>query len=282
MSNLNKCFRKIIPVIVLCYVPLFLTAQTPGKVSVVTLGTFHFNYPNLDDVKIDKNDQIDVLEPKYQEEIEGIVSDLSKFRPTIIVIERRSDQQFKIDSLYQEYLKGNYQLSRREDEQIGFRLAKANAIGKLFCVDEWGNFNENVATIVEGKDSLQSQRFESFYYNHPDSLKKTKSKPRFKTVGLREELLFINDQMRINESLGDYLIGIFKYEATPNDFLGVDFETGRWFNRNLKIFRNIQRIEASPVDRILVIYGSGHLNLLNYFFECSPEYQLEDVKKFLR
>ena len=31
--------------------------------------------------------------------------------------------------------------------------------------------------------------------------------------------------------------------SQEKDFTGVDFETGRWFSRNLKIFRNIQRIE---------------------------------------
>ncbi len=279
---MNRILVKIISVIALLCVPLVLSAQTTQKVPVITLGTFHFAFPNLDNKKIEKNDQIDVLEPTYQKEIEEIVGDLSRFKPTIIVIERQPNQQVKVDSLYQEYLKGNYQLSRGEDEQIGFRLAKANALKKLYCVDEWGNFNENVTRILEGKDSLLTQRFESFYYTNPDSLKKTTYKPTFKSIGIKKELLLINDEKRIKESLGDYLVGIFKYEVRPNDFLGVDFETGRWFNRNLKIFRNIQRIEASPGDRMVVIFGSGHLNLLNYFFECSPEYQLVDVKEFLR
>ncbi len=279
---MKRFLVKIISVIVLFWVPLFLSAQTTTKVPVVTLGTFHFTFPNLDDKKVGKDDQIDVLEPGYQKEIEEIVTDLSKFKPTIIVIERQPVQQLKTDSLYQAYLKGNYQLSRGEDEQIGFRLARANALRKLYCVDEWGNFNENVAKILEGKDSLQTQRFESFYHTNPDSLKKTKHTPTFKSIGIKKELLLMNDEKRIKESLGDYLVGIFKYEVKQNDFLGVDFETGRWFSRNLKIFRNIQRIDASPGDRMVVIFGSGHLNLLNYFFESSPEYQLIDVKEFLR
>ncbi|MCQ5078267.1 DUF5694 domain-containing protein, partial [Alistipes putredinis] len=58
------------------------------------------------------------------------------------------------------------------------------------------------------------------------------------------------------------------------------FETGRWFNRNLGIFRNIQRIESGPSDWILVILGAGHLNLLNYLFECSREYRLEDANNY--
>ena len=95
------------------------------------------------------------------------------------------------------------------------------------------------------------------------------------------ELIELNDPEHIRRSLGNYLIGHFKYEFFSNDYIGVDFETGRWFNRNLRIFRNIQRIETGPSDRILVIFGAGHLNLLNYLFECSPEYRLEEANKYL-
>jgi len=279
---INTAAIKPIVIVLLLFVCLSMHAQTTNKIPVLTLGTFHFNFPNLDVQQIDQSDQIDVLHSTYQKEIEEIVSDLSKFKPTIIVIERRPDQQFIVDSLYQEYLTGTYQLSRREDEQIGFRLAKAAAIKTLYCVDEWGNFNENVSTIMEGKDSIQTQQFESFYYNNLDSMKKTKLKPTIRANGIRKELLLISDKQTIKESLGDYLVGIFKYEAKENDFLGVDFETGRWFNRNLKILRNIQRIEVLSSDRIVVIFGSGHLNLLNYFFECSPEYELVDVEEYLK
>ena len=81
--------------------------------------------------------------------------------------------------------------------------------------------------------------------------------------------------------LGDYLIGHFKNESTEGDYTGTDFEAGRWFDRNLRIFRNIQRIPKS-VKRILVIFGSGHMNLLNYLFECSPEYKLLNINDFLQ
>jgi hypothetical protein len=49
-----------------------------------------------------------------------------------------------------------------------------------------------------------------------------------------------------------------------------------------KNIRNIQRVDAKPSDRILVIFGAGHLNILNYLFECLPEYRPEDVCKYLR
>jgi len=279
---INRARVKAYIFVTLYCASMSVLAQPVDKIPVLTLGSFHFNFPNLDARKIAESDQIDVLDASYQKEIEGIVADLAKFKPTVIVIERQPNQQAKVDSLYSEYLIGRYKLNRREDEQIGFRLARASAIKRLYCADEWGNFNENLSDIIEGKDSLRTQRFESFYENNPDSLKKTKFKPTIQVNGIRKELVLLNEEQRINASLGDYLIGIFKYEEKEGDFLGADFETGRWFSRNLKIFRNIQRIQVSPGDRIAVIFGAGHLNLLNYFFRCSPEFELVDVKEYLK
>jgi hypothetical protein len=256
-------------------------AQGTERIPVLTLGTFHFNFPNLDARQTAASDQIDVLEPGYQEEIEGIVRDLARFKPTIIVIERQPDRQAAVDSAYREYLGGRYHLTRREDEQIGFRLGKACALARLYCVDEWGAFTDRVGAIVDGKDTAGAQKFEAYYFHNPDSSKKTSFDPTFKTAGIRSELVRMNGEERVKQSLGDYLIGIFKYEGAAGDFLGVDFETGRWFNRNLRIFRNIQRIPTSGGDRILVIFGAGHLNLLNYFFECSPEYDLVRAGAYL-
>ena len=82
--------------------------------------------------------------------------------------------------------------------------------------------------------------------------------------------------------LGNYLTGVFKYQWANDPFFGADFTTGWWFNRNLRIFRNIQKINAKPSDRILVIFGAGHMNLLNIFFKASPEYKLVETNKYLK
>ena len=73
------------------------------KIKVLTLGSFHFDFPNLDVAKTDTDDQIDVLDSKYQKEIELIVDKLKKFEPTKIDIERRSEKQPIYDSLYISY-----------------------------------------------------------------------------------------------------------------------------------------------------------------------------------
>lgn len=275
--------KTIVLLLFFASITLEIQCQTQGRVKIMTVGSFHFNFPNLDVQKIDESDKIDVLEQKYQTEIESIVSKLARFKPTIIVIERTPREQTKMDSLLKNYIEGRHTLHRSEDQQIGFRLAKRLNIHRLYCVDEWGNFNSAIAKIIDGSaDSATITKFESYYEHNEDSAKRYIAPSVFKSKGITEQLRQMNQPSTIKKSLGSYLIGIFKYEDNYNDFTGVDFETGRWFSRNLKILRNIQRIRTKESDRILVLYGAGHLNLLNYFFECSPEYELVSPLKYLQ
>lgn len=255
------------------------TIQEP--IPVLTLGTFHFDFPNLDRIQYNNDEIIDVSESKYQAEIEELVNALSEFSPTIIVIERPVKMQHKIDSLFRLYQTGKYVLQRGEYEQIGFRLARKLGINRIYCVDEWGKHYENIGELLKDENSESYIHFEDSFIHHSDSTKEYYPKPVFQKQGIISELILLNKPENIRRSLGNYLIGHFKYEANAYDYIGADFETGRWFNRNLRIFRNIQRITTKPKDRILVIFGAGHMNILNYLFECSPEYSLQEICEYL-
>lgn len=258
----------------------FIFSQEVKK-EVLTLGTFHFAFHNRDIKKTEKADQIDVLDEKYQKEIIDIVEQISKFKPTIIAVEVDPSLQLKIDSLFNCYLNGTYNLNREEYQQIGFRLAKKLNLKKVFCVNDWGQNYKSIDSLLD-KDSSESKRFTNYFYKNPDSLFIYFSEDVFKTKGIKAQLRILNDENNLSKSLGNYFMGVFKYESKDNDFFGVDFTTGWWFNRNLRIFRNIQKIESKPSDRILVIYGAGHMNLLNIFFNASPEYDLKSVLKYLK
>ena len=152
----------------------------------------------------------------------------------------------------------------------------------LYCVNDWGNNYETLNPILEGKDSLENKKFMNYFNKCTDTIKQYFPEPIFKTKGIRAELIQKNNSNNIKKDFGTYLIGIFKYETKDNEFFGADFVTGWWFNRNLRIFRNIQKIKANPTDRILVIFGAGHMNLLNFFFDASPEYKLLKVNDYLK
>lgn len=260
---------------------MFFTKGYAQQAEVLTLGVFHFEFPNLDVQQVSEEDQIDVLSPQYQKEIELISKKLAQFKPDAVVIEWPLYKQSEIDSLYNSYLAGKHELNRNEIQQLGFRIARmCNA--KIYCADAWGAHTTHIKKLLDDDESNEYLAFEESFSNSPDSALYYEDEPIFKQQGILAQLIHLNDPVRIKKDLGNYLIKHFKYESVKGDYTGTDFESGRWFNRNLRILRNIQRIPDAAGKRILVIFGAGHLNILNYLFECSPEYKLLNINDYLK
>ena len=249
-------------------------------VEVMTLGTFHFAYPNLDAFQTAEEDQVDVLKEPWQSEIIAIAKAVEAFNPTVIAVERDPSRQQFTDSLYKEYRGGRWELTKNEIYQLGFRLAANLGLDKVYCVDDMGRHYPEILEIFGNETRMAA--FEDYYMNSPNlQYVHARIEGRQKVSSIKEELLYYNTPEVINQALSYYLLHPFQYEEEAGDFTGVDFETGRWFNRNLRIFRNVQRIPVGPDDRILLIVGAEHLNLLNYFFEISAEFQFVSPLPFL-
>jgi hypothetical protein len=88
-----------------------------------------------------------------------------------------------------------------------------------------------------------------------------------------------NTEQALQESHGLYLTGWFKI-GSGHAYPGVDWVTA-WYNRNLRIFANLQRITSSSGDRILVIFGAGHIPILRHCVLALPEYNLVEVSEYL-
>jgi hypothetical protein len=252
--------------------------DSPPQTKIMTLGVFHFDYPNLDAVKTDDKDKISVLEEPYQSEIIAISRAIYEFKPTIIAVERTPEKQPVIDSLYSQYKADKFNLGKNEIYQLGFRIGKLLDLDKIYCVDDWGRHYDNIQAIFN--DSIRLSEFEHYFFNSRDTVYELPV-PQTKVSSIIDVLYEGNKPENIKERLATYLLHPFKYEEQPGDFTGVDFESGRWYNRNLRIFRNIQRIPYSSDDRILLIIGNEHLNLLNLFFDVSREFELVSPLPYL-
>ena len=248
--------------------------QISQKTEILTLGVFHFAYPNLDVVKTKDEDKISVLEEPYHSEILAIANAIGEYKPTIIAVEVDLDKQHKIDSLYKLYNAGLFDLKKGEEYQLGFRIGKNLDLPKIYCINDWGRYYKSTEEIFN--DSLRLAKFEKYYYSNLDE-----STEAPKVTSIIDELYSLNNPEDIKNRLVEYLKVPFKYEEKEGDFTGVDFETGRWFSRNLRIFRNIQRIPADSNDRILLIIGREHLNLLNWYFDVSDEFKLVSPLPYL-
>jgi len=255
------------------------------KADVVLLGTFHFDDPGLDDYQ--PAFPWNPLEPRHARQIDEVVQLLARFRPTRIALEWPVGRQASLDSAYSAWVSGQASLGPNEREQLGFRLARELGHKRVYAIDAAARtyfpdmtqeeYDRHVSRLIQGADHrllARQQDLERRYQalaRHDDSLKTTMS--------LRDYLLRENEADRALAAHGQYLIGSF-YFGRDDDYLGPDMRT-RWYNRNLRIFHNLQRITPSAQERILVIIGSGHLPILRHAVEASPEYRLVEVQQYL-
>ncbi|NDK57416.1 DUF5694 domain-containing protein [Pontibacter fetidus] len=264
------------------------TDGNDARAQVMLLGTFHFAYPNLDVVKTEKSDQLDINSPESQRDIARITSQMATFKPTKIAIEVRPEKQARLDSLYQAYLEGRYELGVGEEYQLGFRLAKQLGHPRVYAIDTWGNldaYQKPGSKDFEVRED-KAAHMEKFW-EYMQATVKARHEAKQKLSGKQVPTLYqkvkeMNQPEAIRKDLENYFREAFQYEAQPYDYTGVDWYSASWFNRNLRIFRNIQRITESPEDKILVIYGAGHLGPLQQAVDSSPYHELVPAYKVLR
>jgi hypothetical protein len=99
------------------------------------------------------------------------------------------------------------------------------------------------------------------------------------TLGITDQLILLNQPERIEKSHQTYfdLMRI----GRGKEYIGTNYVSW-WYRRNLTILDNIIRLTDAPNDRILVIYGSGHLKLLTQFAKESGFYNVESPLKYLQ
>jgi len=249
-------------------------AHPPTK--ALLLGTFHFGYPNLDAHKTDSSKMVDVLSPQRQKEIQQLVDVLASFKPTRIYVE--SSNQVRIDTLYNNYRTGKSPLRRNEIDQVGFRLAKQLGHAKLYAVDANSFTDENekkypwIDSLSDAGipvDSLRDKRWNKRYrqlYGAGDSTEVVNT--------ILESFLVMADPLNLRRMLGHYFSGGFN--TTDNS--SPDMLAMWWYSRNLRIFNNILTTRPTSEDRILVIFGNGHMPIIKSCFQSSPEFEVVELK----
>lgn len=236
---------------------------------IFLLGTFHFEYPNLDANKVDKSKQIDILSEQKQKELQKLLDYVALFKPTKICIE--APERWKAMDKYRKYKKGEKELGRDEIQQIAFRLLDRFKLDTLYAVDA----STIADDLTETKDSLVirpyiDEIFKDYTFKaNPNYKKWVEYETEINTkIALFDYFKYFNSQKRFLRDYGYYLLGDFK----NGKYNGADALATYWYDRNLRIFRNIQRLTTSPKDRILVLFGAGHISVLDQLLKCSPEY----------
>lgn len=271
--------RLVLSVVALALTAMIAAAAEPPQMKsdgpltdVMVLGTFHFDNPGLDIVnaKVD-----DVLGPKRQGEIGQILTGLARFNPTKVAVEsQRRQPRTNLSERYPLYRAGKSEPSRNEVVQLGFALAARLGHPNVYAVDVGGDFPfEAVTKFAErtGRgDRLagQLQAIQSWSAEFEKGLKT-------KTLG--QALRMHNDPRFVAEGNAFYL-DTLRYGALDEQ-PGADL-VSRWYERNMRICARIVQV-AAPGDRVVVLYGSGHANLLRHCLGGVPGYRLVEPNDYL-
>ena len=247
--------------VLLCATAVSAHAQSQRKPEILIIGTFHMANPGRD---IHNSQVDDVLSSKRQAEIEQVVQSLERFRPTKIAIEAPVGSR-RVALEYADYLAGKYVLTRNENDQLGYRLAKRLGLTTIFPVDESGDFPfyrvQNWA-IANGRKA----QFDSAQVRVGEQVKAQSEYLRTHTI--LEMLRLMNSDSLTLRAVGEYYAGFMPF-GQPYEYAGADL-IASWFQRNLRIYHNVRALIASPNDRILVIYGHGHLGWLQQIAAADP------------
>lgn len=263
-------------------------AQAPGipdpdstlisgpRPKVLLVGTFHFEYYDLDAHVTDKDKRVNVKEPKRQREMQELVDYIARFKPTAIAVEAGENTGWLMKR-YRGYQRTDSLPRADEREQIGFRLMKRFALDTVYGVDAptllsdlWDRPDSNsLHPILDSiyadwdftSDDAISQRYSTWYRSFDDY---------HVSHTLLESFRYHNADKTLDRDYGAYLNGDFKL----GKYRGADGLAMHWYARNLRILRNIQELHLKPTDRLVVIYGAGHMGILKHLFECTPEFEL--------
>lgn len=266
--------RALSPVLMVLAVltPCLGHAQSTPKPEILIVGTYHMANPGRDvhNMEVD-----DVLSQTRQREIAELLKVLRSFRPTKIAVEAPVGSRL-ISEQYAAYLAGDHTLSRNESEQIGFRLARELGHPAIHSVDVSGEFpyyrvrNYAIANgMQEEFDSLSAAtagrvaRQEEFLRSHT----------------ILETLVAMNSDSAVAEDVAAYYA--FVPFGEPYEYAGPDL-VARWFERNIRIYRNIRALVTAPDDRILVICGAGHLGWLQQNVRSDGTVRLRTLSDIIR
>ena len=242
------------------------------RAEVLVLGVYHMSNPGRD---IFNTEADDVLSPKRQAEIVQVVAVLERFRPTKIAVEAPFHDQ-RVPKRYSDYLAGNYELTRDETEQLGFRLAKRLGHETVYAVDADGEF-PFPRLVKYAQATGRSTELDAL---QEETGRRVEAQNRYlASHTVLETLVALNSEDRVDEAVGSY----FQLAAfgEPWDWAGADL-VADWFRRNMRIYSNVIRLLDSPDERVLVIYGAGHLGWLQHAFESNPNLRLRRLADFAR
>ncbi len=242
---------------------------------VLLVGTFHFGYPGLDTHKTKDEYKLDILSDQRQEELRELLDYIKKFKPTKIMLETSSNTGYLMNRM-RRWQKGEEELGRRESDQIAIRLAHELQLDTIYGIDAPSLMTD----MFRSKDSTAFKNyFADIFEDRPEKTNVIEDRYwEWYEVGDRltyEMRLLEYFKSQNTDKVIERMHGHYVLNDNYDDYNKMDgWLLLNWYSRNLRIIKNLQRIETHSDDRIMILFGAGHMAILKQQLEATPEYEL--------
>ncbi|MCG8326162.1 MAG: DUF5694 domain-containing protein [Chitinophagales bacterium] len=242
-------------------------------IRVLNFATFHMGYTNdAYSMEFDENNK------KNVDSIHQIAKILSTFKPTVIVVETTPDYNETLQKSYSTYLKTpNVDFEEPDEiELFAFEIGRLSDVKRIYGIDHKLEYNYRIGSeIINSIDSTILNNFQANPFKSIPNLN-----PFENGLSLKEKLVRMN-----HPKLLDLLItanaDILTYAGTENGFEGAD-EAAKYYQRNLRIYSNLNRLELNKNDRVFILSGGSHTAFLREFMKRDEKYEMVNTFDYLK
>lgn len=241
-----------------------------NKVKVLNIGVFHMGKtPDAHHKEFDENEQ------KNAAEIKEFCLQIAKFNPTIICIEREPSENVSLRKVFKQYKKDptiETVYSNNEIQLLGFEIGRICKTNKIFGIDHQLDYQFDLSELA--RENGNDDYFQMNKYLQRQS-EKFDAKATF-----TETILSYNTQEYFDFSI-NFNADMLSYANSRDLFEGAD-EATKFYQRNLRMYANINKIPSQTSDRILIISGAAHAAFFQEFMKRSPKYELQNLEAYLK
>lgn len=248
-------------------------SESLKKIKVLNFGTFHMG-STTDEHKT----EFDEHDNENRKNAHEISKKLSAFQPTVILVEMIPESNSKLQAEYKSYLENPKMFFEHpsEIELIAYELGRISSTERIYGIDHKMGYNYRIADEINNKvDPIWIEKF----YEDPFRF--------YPEIHANENEMSLFDKLKQsnNDQYLDFLITInadmLTHAATDNNFEGAD-EAAKYYQRNLRMYSNLNRINLTADDRVFILMGASHTAFFRDFISRSPKFEMVNTFEYLK
>jgi hypothetical protein len=245
----------------------------PAKIQVLNLGTFHMGETSdANKIEFDENNK------KAQQEVHAIAQKIAAFKPTVIIVETPPSFDEKLQAEYLQYLQTPSMKFKTpsEIELLAYEVGRLAGTKRIYGIDHKMEYDYTIGSKLN--NAVDSVVYNNFYknifafapveYKHLDKMSVLE---KLKTLNKN---IFLNFAIAVNADM-------LAHAGTAEGFEGAD-EAAKYYQRNLRMYCNLNRIKIEPKDKVFILLGSSHTAFFRDFFSRSPKYKMINSFEYLK